>query len=202
MRTRKLGLTGGIGSGKSTVATMLAEMQLVIIDADAISRQSTGPHGLAIDAIEKSFGSSFVTPERALNRQAMRDLVFNDPDAKIKLEELLHPLVGKEISRQVSLAEAASSPLVVLDIPLLVESSNHWREQLDRILVVDCSEATQIARVQQRSNLAPAQIQRIISSQATRQHRLKAADFVIFNDGLNMNQLRAEVQEIAAIFGL
>lgn len=200
-QTTRVGLTGGIGSGKSTVATMLGELGAAVIDADAISRQLTAARGLAIPAITQQLGAQFIAQDGGLDRAAVRSLVFRDPEAKHLLERIIHPLVAQEVSRQIAYAQQARSACAVLDIPLLVESA-HWRTRVDRVLVVDCLETTQIARVVQRSGLAQAEIERILRAQASREQRLKAADLVLHNDGLTLQELAREVRQIGAQFGL
>ncbi|MGI9132655.1 MAG: dephospho-CoA kinase [Rhodoferax sp.] len=197
----RLGLTGGIGSGKSTVAAFLADLGAVVIDADAISRASTAPHGAAIAALEAAFGPAILTPERALDREKMRQLVFSDAQAKARLETIVQPLVGQEVARQTQAAQAAQARCVVYDIPLLVES-RHWRHSLQRVLVIDCTPETQVARVVQRSGLAPQEVHRIIAAQASRAQRQRAADAVLFNDGVALAALEQQVREIGAMFGL
>lgn len=197
----RLGLTGGIGSGKSTVAAILSKCGAFVIDADAISRATTAPQGIAIQPIEAQFGSTLLTEEGALDREKMRRLVYADASAKALLEGILHPLVGQEISRQAGLAEQQGSVCTVFDIPLLVESK-HWRAMLQRILVVDCLPTTQIARVVARNSLPVADIRNILKAQATREERLRAADLVLFNDGITMDALAIQVQKIGTQFGL
>jgi dephospho-CoA kinase len=197
----RVGLTGGIGSGKSTVLAMLAELGAATIDADAISRSTTAAGGAAIAEIEKVFGPQFITADRALDRERMRAQTFADAEARKRLEAIIHPLVGAESARQVDAALAANAKCVVFDIPLLVESGR-WRQQVDRVLVVDCSVETQLARVMQRSGLAEQAVRAIIAAQATRADRLAAADLVICNEGLSLEQLAAEVREAARRFGL
>jgi dephospho-CoA kinase len=197
----RVGLTGGIGSGKSTVLAMLAQHGAAAIDADAISRGTTAAGGAAIAEIERTFGPGFITAERALDRERMRAQTFADPEARRKLEAIIHPLVGAESARQVEAALAAGANCIVFDIPLLVESGR-WRQQVDRVLVVDCAVATQIARVMQRSGLAEDAVRAIIAAQATREQRLAAADLVICNEGLSIGELAAEVREAALRFGL
>jgi dephospho-CoA kinase len=197
----RIGLTGGIGSGKSTVLRMFAELGAAVIDADAISRATTAAGGAAIAAIGARFGPEFVTPEGALDRERMRAHAYADPQARKKLEEIIHPLVGQESARQVEAALAAGVPCIVFDIPLLVESGR-WRAQVDRVVVIDCSPETQIERVVARSGLKPDEVRAIIAAQATRADRLAAADIVICNEGLSLAQLRDIVVQAARRFGL
>ncbi|MEI6804457.1 MAG: dephospho-CoA kinase [Burkholderiales bacterium] len=201
MAALRLGLTGGIGSGKSTVAQMLAHLGATLIDADAISRAATAANGVAIDALEAAFGSAFITPERALDRDQMRALVFADASAKARLESIVHPLVGQEIARQAEHAQRAGSHCIVFDIPLLVES-RHWRASLQRVLVVDCSVQTQVERVTLRSGLDSAAVRRIVDAQVSRAQRLQAADYVLFNDGIALDMLERQVRQMAPLFGL
>lgn len=174
-----VGLTGGIGSGKSLVADMLAERGAAVVDTDAIAHALTAPHGAAMDAIAAAFGTRFVTPEGALDRARMRALVFTDPDAKRRLEAILHPLIRTEAEDR---AARAAAPYVVFVVPLLVESGG-WRQRVQRILVVDCPESVQIQRVMARNNMAEEQVRAILAAQASRAERLAAADDVIVNDG-------------------
>ncbi|MBI5279446.1 MAG: dephospho-CoA kinase [Burkholderiales bacterium] len=197
----RIGLTGGIGSGKSTVLQMLVAHGAAAIDADAISRAATAAGGAAIAAISERFGASFVTAEGALDRVRMREAAYADPEARRQLEAIVHPLVGQEIARQVEAAVASSHPCIVFDIPLLVESGR-WRAQLDRVLVVDCTPDTQVARVVARSALKPGEVRAIIAAQAPRGLRLAAADLVICNEALALAALEAEVAEAARSFGL
>ena len=201
MRATRLGLTGGIGSGKSTVASLLGNLGAVVIDADAISRATTASGGAAIASISAALGAGCIAPDGSLNRSHVRELVFSNPQARSQLEGIIHPLVAAEIAHQIDAAERAGAACIVIDIPLLVESAR-WRPILDRVLVVDCSEATQIARVAQRNQLATPEIRKIMSSQASRAQRLSAADLVIYNDGLTLDALALEVRQIAALFGL
>lgn len=197
----RLGLTGGIGSGKSTVAILLKAMGAALIDADAISRATTAQGGSAIAALEAAFGSEILTHERALDREKMRALAFSVPDAKTRLEGIIHPLVGSEIALQGRVAEDAGAQCIVFDIPLLLESS-HWRRDLRRVLVVDCTLQTQIDRVVIRSGMKAEQVRRIAATQASRAHRLAAADFVLFNDGITVSDLESQVKQMGALFGL
>lgn len=199
--TLLVGLTGGIGSGKSTVAQTLAALGAVVIDADAIARSVTAPGGVAIAAIASQFGPAVITPDRALDRDRMRRVVFENPDARRQLEAIIHPLVAQETWREAHQAIDAGSGCVVFDVPLLVETGR-WRQQVDRVLVVDCSVETQIQRVMARNGLARAEVEKIIGSQASRAERLAAADIVIHNEGLTLDELRAETRQAARSFGL
>lgn len=194
----RLGLTGGIGSGKSTLARLLQSHGADLIDADAISRASTAAAGSAIPAITLAFGPDFVTSDGALDRQRMRDHVFTHPEARHVLEGIVHPLVSAEIQRQ---AAACTSPCIVFDVPLLVESPR-WRIQLDRVLVVDCSAATQIRRVQQRNGWSVETIEAVMQSQSPRPQRLLAADAVVHNDTDDLATLQAAAEVLARRFGL
>ena len=203
MRARplRLGLTGGIGSGKSTVGHFLARRGAALIDADAIARSVTAPGGAAMEAIADDFGPAFVNAQGALDRERMRALAFEDPLAKRRLEAIVHPLVGQAIDIAAQHATASGHTCLVFDIPLLVESGR-WRGQLDRVLVIDCSAQTQMARVQARSNLKTEAIQAIIAAQATRVQRLAAADLVIFNEGVDLVELERLTSALLESFGL
>ena len=201
MAAMRIGLTGGIGSGKSTVLEMLRERGAVPVDADAISRATTAAGGAAIAAIAAKFGPDFITPEGALDRDRMRERAYAHPEARRELEQIIHPLVGAEIARQVDAAVATGARCIVFDIPLLVETGR-WRAQVDRVLVVDCEPETQVARVTARSALSPDAVRAIIAAQAPRALRLAAADVVICNEGLTLAQLRNEVEQVAPTFGL
>ncbi len=197
----RLGLTGGIGSGKSTVAALLARRGAAIIDADAISRQATAAGGPAMASIGAAFGADFVTGEGALDRDRMRQLVHTDADARRRLEAIVHPLVGQETMRQTAQAIEQGHPCIVFDVPLLVESPV-WRARVDHVLVVDCSAEVQISRVMARNQLPRADIEKIIASQASRERRLGAADSVLFNETLSLAELAEEVRQLAWRFGL
>jgi dephospho-CoA kinase len=199
--TLRVGLTGGVGSGKSTVLQMLADLGAAVIDADAISRSTTASQGAAIAAIADRFGTEFITAEGALDRVRMREHAYANPHARQQLESIIHPLVGIESARQVQAAIDAAARCIVFDIPLLVESGR-WRAQVDRVLVIDCSPETQVDRVIARSGLQPEEVRAIMAAQAGRSHRLAAADFVICNEGLSLGQLRDKVVQIARVFGL
>lgn len=186
----RIGLTGGIGSGKSTVSQMLQTRGAAVIDADAIARSLTAPQGAAMPAIAYTFGAVFVTAEGALNREHMRAHIFSKPQAKQALEAIIHPLVAQETQREAQLAIANGHHTLVYDVPLLVEAGARWRAQVDRILVVDCLEETQIQRVMARNGLSREDIQSIIVAQASRSQRLAAADWVICNDAITLEALR------------
>ncbi len=201
-RIWRIGLTGGIGSGKSTVASMLAKHGAAVIDADAISRSVTAPGGRAIEAIATIFGADMITPDGAMNRQAMRERIFQDPQAKRQLEAIIHPLVSLITAEQAQHALDTGHRCLVFDVPLLVESGERWRRQVDRVLVVDCNTETQRQRVMARNGLPPEEIDRIIAQQASRAQRLACADVVIVNQSLSLAELEAQVTQVAADFGL
>ena len=192
----RLGLTGGIGSGKSTVAQMLAARGAAVIDSDAIARSVTAANGSAMPAIREAFGPEFVNSDGALDRERMRALVFSDPSAKLRLEAIVHPLVGLATQAQAQAAIQAGHTLLVFDVPLLVESPR-WRKLVDQVLVVDCLETTQVERVIARSGLTREAVHNIIQAQATRAQRLAAADITVFNDGLDLAQLQRTVDGLA-----
>lgn len=192
----RIGLTGGIGSGKSTVGQMLQARGAAVIDADAIARSVTAAQGVAMPAIVHTFGADFVTPEGALDRDRMRAHVFSQPQAKRALEAIIHPLVTQETQRQARLAIDRGHGTLVFEVPLLVEAGTRWRLQVDRVLVVDCAEETQIQRVLARNGLSRETIQSIIAAQASREQKLAAADWVIHNDNLTLELLRMEVAKL------
>jgi dephospho-CoA kinase len=191
----RLGLTGGIGSGKSTVGRMLQDRSATVIDADAIARSLTAPAGAAMPAIASTFGDQFVNADGALDRERMRAHVFAHAPAKQRLEAIIHPLVAKETQQQADLAIEAGAQVLVFDVPLLIESGR-WRPQVDRVLVVDCLQETQIQRVKARSQLSRESVQSIIAAQATRAARVSAADWVIYNEGLSIDALREQVDAL------
>ena len=198
----RIGLTGGIGSGKSTVAGMLAAKGAVVIDADAISRSLTASGGRAMAAIAQTFGPQMVDAQGAMDRQAMREAVFQNPQTKQQLEAIIHPLVTLITEEQTQAAVRSGGRVLVFDVPLLVESGERWRKRVDRLIVVDCDAETQRQRVMARSGLQAQEIDRIIALQASRGQRLACADQVIFNQGLSLSELEAEVAQVAADFGL
>ena len=185
----RIGLTGGIGSGKSAVAARLVQTGATLVDTDAIARQIAQPGGSAIPALEREFGAVVIDAAGGLDRARMRELAFSDSGARQRLEAILHPLIGAEATRQ---AAAVRGGMVVFDVPLLAES-NHWRDRVDRILVVDCSEATQVERVMRRSGWTDGAVRAVIAQQASRAARRACADAVIFNDGITPEQLASEV---------
>lgn len=174
-----LGLTGGIGSGKSRVADLLQEWGAAVIDTDVVAHQLTAPGGLAMPSLRAAFGDQAVRPDGAMDRDWMRARVFADPAARRQLEAILHPLIRTETRRQ---AEQAQGSYRVLVVPLLVEAGD-WRDRVDRVCVVDCDPQTQVARVRVRSGLTPETIGRIMDAQASREARLAVAHDVILNDG-------------------
>ncbi len=188
----RIGLTGGIGSGKSTVAGLLTRQGATLVDSDAISRRLTESGGAAIAALAAEFGPQLISPSGALDRDRMRQLVFADAAVKRRLEGILHPMIGAETQRQ---AAAAITPVVVFDVPLLVESA-HWRNRVDRVLVVDCEESTQVARVLARSRLSEDAVRAIIAQQAGRLLRRSCADAVIYNDAISLPDLTQHVEAL------
>ena len=201
-RTWRIGLTGGIGSGKSTVAGFLARRGAAIIDADAISRSLTAPGGRAMADIERTFGKALLSPDGAMDRQAMRERIFRDPQAKRQLELIIHPLVSLITAEQAQAALESGHRVLVFDVPLLVESGERWRKQVDRVIVVDCDTETQTQRVMARSGLVSAEVARIMAQQASRSQRLACADAILVNQGLSFDDLDAQVAQLAADFGL
>ena len=189
----RIGLTGGIGSGKSTVAAMLVGRGAALIDTDAIARMLTQPEGAAMPAIEASFGASVIAADGSLDRAAMRERVFADSALRQRLEAILHPLIG--LACEQAAAAARPGQPIVFDVPLLVESGR-WRSRVDRVLVVDAREDTQSRRVVARSGWTPEAVRAVISQQATRRARRAAADAVIFNDILTLEELAHHVHSV------
>jgi len=193
MTASRIGLTGGIGSGKSTVGVMLASLGAVVIDTDLIARRLTMPGGAAIEAIRAAFGAAYIDASGALDRPRMRQAAFNDPATRARLEAILHPLIGLEVEREAEAAVAA--PVLIFDVPLLVESGR-WRSRNDAVWVVDCDEAAQIARVAARPGWTEAAARAVIAQQAPRAARRAAADAVIHNQGISLAELAAEVHSL------
>jgi dephospho-CoA kinase len=194
MARLRVGLTGGIGSGKSVVAARFAALGASIIDTDQIARGMTVPGGPAMPAIVAEFGPEFADASGAMDRERMRALVFSDLGAKARLEAILHPLIR---ATALAAAESATGAYVIYDVPLLVESGS-WRDRVDRVLVVDCPEDVQVARVTARSGLDASQVRAIMATQATRAARLAAADDIIDNEG----ELAALAPQIARLHDL
>jgi dephospho-CoA kinase len=183
-----VGLTGGIGSGKSAAADEFGRLGAAVVDTDVIARELTEKGGAALAGIEERFGQGFIDPSGAMDRKKMRDHVFADPAAKRALEELLHPMIRDESARRIA---AARAPYVVHVVPLLVESPD-YRRRVDRVLVVDAPEETQVARVRERSRLPEEEVRAIMRTQRSRAERLAAADDVIDNRG-SRDALRNQV---------
>jgi len=190
-----VGLTGGIGCGKSTVADLFAARGASVIDTDQIAHSLTAPHGAAMPALLAEFGPEFATPEGALDRAKMRALVFSDPGARARLEAILHPRIREATA---AAALLATGPYVIFVVPLLIESGT-WRERVARILAIDCPEEVQVARVMARNGLAEAQVRAIMAAQVTRAQRQAAADDIILNDdGLAL--LTPQVERLHAFY--
>jgi dephospho-CoA kinase len=196
-----IGLTGGIGSGKSTVALMLVRCGAHLVDTDAIARALTLPGGAAMPSIVAEFGPAALSPDGALNREHMRRRVFEDTSAKARLEAILHPLIGEASQRQATLHDGKP---VLFDVPLLTESQGlrPWRSRVQKVLVVDCLEATQITRVVQRPGWSDEAARRVMAQQAPRAARRAIADAVIFNDGIDMLELQTQVSALWALWAL
>ena len=194
--TWTVGLTGGIGSGKSAVADLFAALGVVVVDSDALAHELTAPSGAAMPRIAQEFGKTYLQADGALDRKAMRALAFSEPAAKQRLEAILHPLIRDLADQRIAAATGPGTrhPYAIRMVPLLVETGIDPRK-VQRVLVVDCPEATQRQRVAQRSKLDPAQIQRIMDSQASRSQRLARADDVIDNSG-SLAQLPAQVERL------
>lgn len=191
-----IGLTGGIGSGKSLVSDLLARHGAAVIDTDVIAHQLTAAGGAAMPAIRDAFGDAVITAEGALDRAAMRERVFADPEARRRLEAILHPAIGRQT--ELAAQAAASAPYLVFVVPLLVESGR-WKDRVDRVLVVDCPESLQLARVMQRNRLSAEQVEAIMAAQASRAQRLAVADDVIVNDG-DRQQVERAVDALHAAY--
>ena len=192
-----IGLTGGIGSGKTTVANLFAERGASVVDTDLIAHSLTAPDGAAMPAIVAEFGAAFADASGALDRARMRQLVFSDPGAKARLEAILHPRI-RDGALAAGAAAAATSSYVIYAVPLLVESGT-WRARVARVLAVDCREEVQIARVMARNNLPEAQVLAIMAAQASRAQRLAAADDVIDNnDGIA--ELIPQIDRLHALY--
>jgi dephospho-CoA kinase len=190
-----IGLTGGIGCGKTTVADLFAARGASVIDTDQIAHSLTAPHGAAMPALIEEFGPGFATPEGAMDRAKMRALVFSDPGARTRLEAILHPRI-REATAAASLL--ATGPYVIFVVPLLIESGT-WRERVARVLAIDCPEEVQVARVMSRSGLAESQVRAIMATQVTRAQRQAAADDIILNDD-GLDELLPQVEHLHALY--
>jgi dephospho-CoA kinase len=200
-RILRVGLTGGIGCGKNAVAAHLESMGALVIDTDLIAHQITGQNGLAMPAIKSSFGEEFLHSDGSLDREKMRTLVFNDPKAKLALEQITHPLIHQKTQDMASEGIKRQPPYVVFMVPLLIESGqwiNQTPAKIDYVVVVDCSEELQISRVQARNQLPKETIQKIIASQANRHERISIADYVIENNG-TLEELEVESKRLHQI---
>ena len=189
--TFSVGLTGGIGCGKSTVADLFAARGATIVDTDVIAHALTAPHGAAMPAIVAEFGSDFAQPDGALDRVRMCTLVFSDASARARLEAILHPRIRAATE---AAGKAATGAYVIYVVPLLIESGS-WRERVTRVLAIDCSEDTQVARVMQRSHLSADEVRAIMATQVTRARRLAEADDVVDNDA-GLDALQKQVQAL------
>ncbi len=190
-----VGLTGGIGCGKTTVADMFGALGASIVDTDQIAHALTAPQGAAMPALLAEFGAGFATPEGALDRAKMRQLVFTDPGARARLEGILHPRIREATA---AAAAIASGPYVIFVVPLLIESGT-WAERVARVLAIDCPEAMQVARVMARNGLSEEQVRAIMAAQVTRAQRLAAADDVVVNDD-GLDALRPQVERLHAFY--
>jgi len=195
----RIGLTGGIGSGKSSVARRLAAHGALVVDTDALAHALTAPGGAAIPAIAAAFGAAMIAADGAMDRARMRALVFAEPAQRQRLEAILHPMIGDATRAHASRAGAGQA--VVFDVPLFTESGT-WRARVDRVLVVDCPTTTQVARVVARSGWTPEAVERTIAQQATRAQRRAIADAVLVNDTLTLAQLDDEVDALWAAWNL
>ena len=189
-----IGLTGGIGSGKTAVSNLLEKLGAGIVDTDRIAHQITASNGAAIPSIQQQFGSDFITADGALDRDKMRSLVFVNPEARKSLEAITHPLIREETARQAFQLSKSGVPYLIFVVPLLIESGS-WLELIDRLIVVDCPEELQVARVMQRSNLPREEVEKILAAQVSRSERLKHADMVIENQG-SLEDLAEKVQNL------
>ena len=193
-RAPLIGLTGGIGSGKTAVSDLLGKLGAGIVDTDVIAHQITAPKGIAIPAIEQQFGANYLDANGALDRDKMRALVFAKPEARKTLEAITHPLIRQETIKQAEVFIAKGVPYLVFVVPLLIESGS-WQGLIDYLVVVDCPEEVQITRVMQRSNLPRPEVERILKAQTSRKDRLAHADIVIENQG-SFEELDAEVNQL------
>jgi dephospho-CoA kinase len=194
-RTFSIGLTGGIGCGKTTVANLFAARGASVIDTDEIAHALTAPGGAAMPALVAEFGPAYATPAGALDRARMRELVFSDPGARTRLEHILHPRIRDATA---AAAAIATGPYVIFVVPLLIESGA-WAGRVTRVLAIDCPEALQVARVMARSGLQEAQVRAIMAAQVTREQRLAAADDVVVNDD-GLEALAPQIERLHAFY--
>lgn len=190
-----VGLTGGIGCGKTTVADMFAELGASVIDTDVIAHSLTAPHGAAMPALLAEFGADFATADGALDRARMRALVFTDATARARLEGILHPRIREATA---AAAAIATGDYVIFVVPLLIESGT-WRERVTRVLAIDCPEEIQVARVMARSGISEEQVRAIMAAQVTRAQRRAAADDIILNDD-GLDALYPQVELLHAMY--
>lgn len=201
-RASRIGLTGGIGSGKSTFGALLQKRGAALVDSDQIARQVTGPGGAAIAAIVQRFGPEFVDDTGALDRGRMRELAYSAPDARTALEAIVHPLVSLHSTQQAQAAEDAGTRVIVFDVPLLVESGR-WVQRLDAVIVIDCPPAVQIQRVMSRSGLNRSTVEAILAAQSPRNIRRASADIVVHNgDNCTLADLQKMAEQVATRLGL
>ena len=201
-RASRIGLTGGIGSGKSTFGALLQKRGAALVDSDQIARQVTGPGGAAIAAIAQRFGPEFVDDTGALDRGRMRELAYSAPDARTALEAIVHPLVSLHSTQQAQAAEDAGTRVIVFDVPLLVESGR-WVQRLDAVIVIDCPPALQIQRVMSRSGLNRSTVEAILAAQSPRNIRRASADIVVHNgDNCTLADLHKMAEQVATRLGL
>ena len=201
-RASRIGLTGGIGSGKSTFGALLQKRGAALVDSDQIARQVTGPGGAAIAAIAHRFGPEFVDDTGALDRGRMRELAYSAPDARTALEAIVHPLVSLHSTQQAQAAEDAGTRVIVFDVPLLVESGR-WVQRLDAVIVIDCPPAVQIQRVMSRSGLSQSTVEAILAAQSPRNIRRASADIVVHNgDNCTLADLQKMAEQVATRLGL
>jgi len=201
-RASRIGLTGGIGSGKSTFGALLQKRGAALVDSDQIARQVTGPGGAAIAAIVQRFGPEFVDDTGALDRGRMRELAYSAPDARTALDPIVHPLVSLHSSQQAQAAEDAGTRVIVFDVPLLVESGR-WVQRLDTVIVIDCPPAVQIQRVMSRSGLNQSTVEAILVAQSPRNIRRASADIVVHNgDNCTLADLQKMAEQVATRLGL
>ncbi len=193
-----VGLTGGVGSGKSTIAAMLSGRGAGIVDADAISHELTQAGGAAVEPLRASVGAEAIAADGSLDRAYMRTRVFSDPAARMQLEALLHPMIRASMRERAAALMAGGCPYVVFVVPLLVEAGN-WRSNVDRVLLVDCSEATQIGRVRARAAINEETAWAIIAAQASRQERLAVADDVLMNEA-PLTEIEPKVERLHRVY--